>query len=97
MTGRVSQDSADENLGHHRGAGRRNEHPSLYQFGYDSNMIRMSRSIAPAIGNIKGAYQGKKKNLPVQLSITTDTKKKEIENHSLCLCWGSVLYLLCVV
>ena len=40
LTGRVSQDPTEENSGRHRAAGRRNEHHSLYQFGYDSNMIR---------------------------------------------------------
>ena len=54
-TGRVSQDPTEENFGRHRGARRRNEHPSLHQFGYDSNMIRMSRSVVPVTGNSKGA------------------------------------------
>ena len=44
-------------------ARRHNEHPSLCQFGYDSNMIRMSRSVVPVTGNSKGA----------------PTKKQEIE------------------
>ena len=61
LTGRVSQDPTEENFGRHRAVGRRNEHPSLYQFGYDSNMIRMSRSVVPVTGNTKGAHQGKKK------------------------------------
>ena len=63
LTGRVSQDPTEENFGRHRAARRRNEHPSLYQFGYDSNMIRMSRSVVPVTGNSKGA----------------PTKKEEIE------------------
>ena len=63
MTERVSQDPTEENFGRHRAARRRNEHPSLYQFGYDLNMIRMSRSVVPVTGNSKGA----------------PTKKEEIE------------------
>ena len=51
----MSQDQTEENSGRHRAARRRNEHPSLYQFGYDSNMIRMSRSVVPVAGNSKGA------------------------------------------
>ena len=47
----------------HMAARRRNEHPSLYQFGYDSNMIRMSRNVVHVTGNSKGA----------------PTKKEEIE------------------
>ena len=52
LTGRVSQDPTEENFGRPRAARRRNEHPSLYQFGYGSNMIRMSRSVAPVTGNL---------------------------------------------
>ena len=63
MTGRVSQDPPEENFGRHMAARRRTEYPSLYQFGYDSNMIRMSRSVVPVTGNSKGA----------------PTKKEEIE------------------
>ena len=61
LTGRVSQDQTLENFGRHRAAGRRNEHPSLYQFGYDSNMIRMSRSVVHVTGNSKGAPTKKEK------------------------------------
>ena len=42
--------------GRHRGVGRRNENPSLHQFGYDSNTLRMARSIVPMKGNTKGKY-----------------------------------------
>ena len=63
MIGRVSQDPTEENFGRHRATRGRNEHPSLYQFGYDLNMIRMSRSVVPVTGNSKGA----------------PTKKEEIE------------------
>ena len=59
----MSQDPTEENFGRHRAARRRNELPSLYQFGYGSNMIRMSRSVVPVTGNSKGA----------------PTKKEEIE------------------
>ena len=62
LTGRISQDCTEENFGRHRSAGRRNENPSLYQFGYDSNTIRMARSVLPATGNTEGVYRGKKKN-----------------------------------
>ena len=55
LTGRMSQDPTEENFGRHRAARRRNEHMSLYQFGYDLNMTRMSRSVVPVTGNSKGA------------------------------------------
>ena len=51
----MSQDPTEENFGRHRTARRRYEHPSLYQFGYDSNMIRMSSIVVPVTGNSKGA------------------------------------------
>ena len=51
----MSQDPTEENFGRHRAARRRNEHPSLYQFGYDPNMIGMSKSVVHVTGNSKGA------------------------------------------
>ena len=60
LTGKISQDATEENFGRHRSAGRRNENPTLQQFGYDSNMIRLSRSIMPATGNTEGAHRNVK-------------------------------------
>ena len=57
----MSQDPTEENFGHHRAARRRNEHPALYQFNDDSNMIRMSRSVVRVTGNSKGAPAKKEK------------------------------------
>ena len=51
----MSQDPTEENFGRHTAARKRNEHPSLYQFGYYSDMIRMSRSVVTVTGNSKGA------------------------------------------
>ena len=56
----MSQDPREEHFGRHRAARRRNEHPPLYQFGYDSHMIRMSRSVVHVTGNSKGAPTKKK-------------------------------------
>ena len=47
VTGKISQDSTEEKFGRHRSVGRRNENTTLHQFGYDSNMIRMSRNSMP--------------------------------------------------
>ena len=60
LTERFNQDVAEENFGRHRGVGRRNENPSLHQFGYDSNTLRMARSIVPMKGNTKGKYSQKR-------------------------------------
>ena len=35
LTERFNQDVAEGNFGSHRGVGRRDENPSLHQFGYD--------------------------------------------------------------
>ena len=61
LTGKISQDSTEENFGRHRGMGRRNDNPTLHQFGYDSNTIRMSRNLMPVTGNTEGAHH--KKNI----------------------------------
>ena len=53
LRGRVSQDPTEENFGRHRAGRRRNEHPSLYQFGL--NMIRMSRGVVSVTSISKGA------------------------------------------
>ena len=60
LTERFNQDVLEENFGRHRSIGRRNENPSLYQFGYDSNTTRMQRSIAPVTGNTKGGHKQKR-------------------------------------
>lgn len=59
LTGKISQDCTEENFGKHRSVGRRNDNPSLHQFGYDSNMIRMARNIMPVTGNTEGAHRNK--------------------------------------
>ena len=60
LTERFNQVVAEENFGSHRGVGRCNENPSLYQFGYDSNTLIMARSIVPMKGNTKGKYSQKR-------------------------------------
>lgn len=62
LTGKISQDSTEENFGRHRAAGRRNDNPSLHQFGYDSNIIRLSRNIMPVTGNTEGAHKKNKRS-----------------------------------
>ena len=64
LTGKISQDSTEENFGRHRAAGR-NDNPSLYQFGYDSNIIRLSRNIMPVTGNTEGAHKNNKSSWSV--------------------------------
>lgn len=54
LTERFCQDVLEENFGRHRAIGRRNDNPSLHQFGYDSNGLRIARSVVPMLGNTKG-------------------------------------------
>ena len=61
LTERFNQDVAEENFGRHRGIGRRNENPTLHMFGYDSNTLRMARSVVPMRGNTKGAHTQKRR------------------------------------
>ena len=61
LTERFNQDVAEENFGRHRGVGRRNENPTLHMFGYDSNTLRMARSVVPVRGNTKGAHTQKRR------------------------------------
>ena len=60
LTERFSQDVLEENFGRHRAIGRRNDNPSLHQFGYDSNGLRIARSVVPVQGNTKGKHTQKR-------------------------------------
>ena len=60
LTEKLNQDCVEDNFGRHRGLGRRNKNPSLFQFGYDSNTIRMQRSIVPVTGNTRGGCKEKR-------------------------------------
>ena len=61
LTERYNQDVLEEYFGRHRSLGRRNDNPTVHQFGYQSNTIRMQRSIAPVTGNTCGAHKQKRK------------------------------------
>ncbi len=61
LTEKFNQDVVEENFGRQRSFGRRNDNPSLYQFGYNANTIRMQRSIAPVTGNTKGKQKQKRR------------------------------------
>ena len=56
LTENLNQDCVEDNFG----LGRRNENPSLFQFGYDSNTIRMQRSIVHVTGNTRGGCKEKR-------------------------------------
>ena len=58
---RFSQDSLEEYFSKHRSIGHRNDNQDLYHFGYNSNTIRMHRSIAPVTGNTRRGYKHKRR------------------------------------
>nr|XP_047143758.1 uncharacterized protein LOC105848490 isoform X1 [Hydra vulgaris] len=60
LTKKFNQDVLEEYFGRQRSLGRRNDNPTLYQFGYQSNTLRLQRSIAPVTGNTKGGHGQKR-------------------------------------
>ena len=61
LSERFNQDVLEEYFGRQRSLGRFNDSPNLFQFGYNSNTIRMQRSIVPVKGNTRGAHNQKRK------------------------------------
>ena len=60
LTEKFNQDVLEEYFGRHRSMGRRSDNPSLQQFGYQTNTIRIQRSIAPVTGNTRGRVKEKR-------------------------------------
>ena len=60
LTERLNQDCLEEYFGKHRVLDRRNDNPDLKQFGYQSNTLRIQRSVAPVTGNTKGRHKQKR-------------------------------------
>ena len=60
LTERFCQDPLEEYFGKQRQLGRRSDNPDIHQFGYNSNTIRIVRSISCQSGNIKGRKDRKK-------------------------------------
>ena len=62
LTERFNQDVVEEYFGRHRSLGRRNDNPTMYQFGYNTNTIRIQRSVVPVTGNTRGAHKQKRRD-----------------------------------
>jgi hypothetical protein len=55
---RCMQDVLEDYFGHQRERGRRSDHPTAQQFGYNDLTIAAQRDIAPVIrGNVGGRYE----------------------------------------
>ena len=57
LTNRFCQDPVEQYFGKQRGMWRRSDNPTIYNFGYNDNTIRMQRSNIQIQGNTKGTSQ----------------------------------------
>ena len=62
LSERFCQDVVEEYFGRQRSLGRRNDNPTLHQFGYNDNTIRIHRTTATAMENTRGAQTKKRKS-----------------------------------
>eukprot|EP00794_Sanderia_malayensis_P010387 gene10387-11468_t len=62
LTEKFNQDDCEKYFGRQRSLGRRNDNPTIQQFGYNNNTIRIQRSVRTTTGNTSGKYGGLKKN-----------------------------------
>ena len=62
LTERFCQDVLEEYFGRQRGIGRRNDNPTVFQFGYNDNIILIQRSVINFTGNTRGTYKNKRTN-----------------------------------
>ena len=60
LSERFSQYVLEKHFARHRSLGRRNDNPTIHQFGYQSNRLKMQRSVVPITGNTKGAHKTKR-------------------------------------
>ena len=60
LTERFCQDTLEEFFGNQRKLGRRSDNPDKRAFGYNSNTIRIQRSVSCQSGNTKGRKDKRK-------------------------------------
>ena len=61
LTNRFNQGVVEEYFGRQRSLGRRSDNPNIWQFGFNDNIIRTQRSVAPVTGNTEGRHDKKRK------------------------------------
>ena len=76
LTNRFNQDVVEEYFGRQRSLGRRSDNPTIWQFGYQDNTIRMQRSVVPVTGNTKGGHKQKRKVSWYKVDDTPLNKRK---------------------
>ena len=60
LTERFCQEVLEKYFGCQWGIGRRNDKPTVFQFGYSVNIICMQRSVINFTGNTRGKYKNKR-------------------------------------
>ena len=60
LTERFCQEVLEKYFGCQWGIGRRNDKPTVFQFGYSDNIIHMQRSVINFTGNTRGKYKNKR-------------------------------------
>ena len=58
ITSRFNQDCAEEDFGWQRSLGGRNDNPTIHQFGYQANTLRMQRSVVVPTGRLHCVCNG---------------------------------------
>ena len=79
LTERFNQDVLEEYFGRQRSHGRYNTNPNINQFGYNSNTIRLQRSVVPVKGNTKGAHIQKRR--PSWEVVDEEVLQKKSKKH----------------
>ena len=60
LTERFCQGVFEEYFGRQQGIGRRNDNPTVFQFSYNDNIIRMQRLVINFTENTRGKYKNKR-------------------------------------
>ena len=79
-TERFSQDCLEEYFGCQRKIGRRNENPDMNMFGYNTNTLRVQRSISCETGNTQGRKD--KKRMWEEVSEEPLKKRKTVKEFN---------------
>ena len=76
LTERVCQDVLEEYFGRQRSLGRRNNNPTLKEFGYNDNTLRIQHSCATVMGNTRKRDPSKRKKSWYFVDNTKHKKRK---------------------
>ncbi|XP_065649371.1 uncharacterized protein LOC136078177 [Hydra vulgaris] len=77
LTNRFCQDPLEKYFSAQRQIGRHSDNPDAKQFGYNSNAIRIQRSVSLNTGNTRGSYIKKKSLINVSEDLIPKRKRKK--------------------